>query len=306
VSGFSAEWLALREPADHVARSESITQQLATWVQSQNNPIVVTDLGAGAGSNFRYLAPQLGHEQRWQLIDHDEMLLAALPQTLRRWAQVNDYKINVHDEGSGQRNNHSSASDSAQIHIAADHFSAQVSCLSMDLSDDLASLKLPKSALVTASALLDLTSAHWIDKLIERCHENACATLFALNYDGRIKWRPSLTGDEQVTSLLNQHQQQDKGLGLALGPHAGEHAAQRLTQSGFDVSQHTSDWIVDSASVKLQSELATGWADAALEMNSGADAVVSAWLQQRRELCDAGLSQLTVGHLDVLGLPPPD
>ena len=74
MSGFSAEWLALREPADHAARATAVTQCVAQSVVSQPN-LTVADLGCGTGSNVRYLAPFLPSARTWRLLDHDAALL---------------------------------------------------------------------------------------------------------------------------------------------------------------------------------------------------------------------------------------
>jgi hypothetical protein len=72
VSRFEEEWLRLREPCDHTARSAALADRFAQAVGP--SPRLV-DLGAGSGSNLRYLAPRLPAAQRWLLIDHDSALL---------------------------------------------------------------------------------------------------------------------------------------------------------------------------------------------------------------------------------------
>lgn len=75
MSGFSAEWLALREPADTAARAPRVTQAIAVAMAGRS-PLRVADLGCGTGSNVRYLAPRLPQPQAWRLVDHDAALLA--------------------------------------------------------------------------------------------------------------------------------------------------------------------------------------------------------------------------------------
>ena len=85
MSGFSPEWLALREPADHRARDGFLSMALAARLQSK--PIVrVVDLGCGTGSNIRATYAALGREQHWTLVDYDARLLAAAKATLCTWA----------------------------------------------------------------------------------------------------------------------------------------------------------------------------------------------------------------------------
>src|SRR5262245_36213513 len=73
VSGFSAEWLALREPADAAARSS----RLVSFVAARGR---LLDLGGGTGANIRYLSRHLPVPQQWTLIDSDRALLARVPE----------------------------------------------------------------------------------------------------------------------------------------------------------------------------------------------------------------------------------
>jgi hypothetical protein len=73
MSGFSADWLRLREPADAAARSQQVTAFVAAALGQTTGTCV--DLGAGTGSNVRYLTPRLPPTERWTLVDDDASLL---------------------------------------------------------------------------------------------------------------------------------------------------------------------------------------------------------------------------------------
>src|SRR5437667_8120855 len=68
------DWLALREPADAAARSASLTRRIATEIEC-HRPLRIVDLGAGTGSNVRYLTSRLPRPQHWLLVDRDTALL---------------------------------------------------------------------------------------------------------------------------------------------------------------------------------------------------------------------------------------
>jgi len=91
VSGFSAEWLARREPHDAAARATELAGLLRTSSSATRNgeparaSRAIVDLGAGSGANLRWLAARLGGEQAWLLVDHDAGLLAAAENALLRW-----------------------------------------------------------------------------------------------------------------------------------------------------------------------------------------------------------------------------
>ncbi|MCD2188084.1 class I SAM-dependent methyltransferase [Actinomycetospora soli] len=79
------DWLALREPADHAARSETLAAALDDRLAG-HDLLVVRDLGCGLGSMGRWLAPRLRARQQWFVHDRDADLarraalsLASLP-----------------------------------------------------------------------------------------------------------------------------------------------------------------------------------------------------------------------------------
>src|SRR5215472_11558798 len=63
--------------------------------------------------------------------------------------------------------------------------------------------------LVTASALLDLVSEPWLQRLARACREAGAAALFALTYNGESQCDPHEPEDEWVRSLMNRHQRQN-------------------------------------------------------------------------------------------------
>jgi SAM-dependent methyltransferase len=75
--GFSVDWLRLREPYDHAARSEALVRRWAEALPGRQ--VTLLDLGCGLGSNLRFAAPRLDRPQHWLLADHDQALLDAQP-----------------------------------------------------------------------------------------------------------------------------------------------------------------------------------------------------------------------------------
>lgn len=295
MSGFSADWLALREPADKAARDRSPigtlvgnwAVQRATAVQDPS-PLRIVDLGSGSGANLRYLAPRLGRAQSWRLVENDAALLAHSPRVIRDWARAHSWTF---------------AADAENLYIESPGFSATVAQQPLDLATQLERLTLRDADLVTASALLDLVSHAWIDSLLAGCHSAGCAVLLALSYDGRIIWRPGLAFDDTITAVLNRHQHGDKGFGPAAGPQAAAYANERLRQAGYIVRQGRSDWRLTAADAPLQAVLAKGWAEAATETAPADGARIGAWLKQRRALIERAACELTVGHVDLFALP---
>jgi SAM-dependent methyltransferase len=81
MSGFTLEWLQLREPADARARAPGLVAQLRERLPAG---ATVLDLGCGAGANIRYLAPRFGRQHPWIAVDHDPALLEALGRSVSR------------------------------------------------------------------------------------------------------------------------------------------------------------------------------------------------------------------------------
>ncbi|MEY4985020.1 MAG: hypothetical protein RIR62_3286, partial [Pseudomonadota bacterium] len=70
--GFSADWLALREPADHAARDARLLRAAAGVARHR---AVVVDLGCGTGSTRRAFGDLLAGAT-WRMVDGDAALLA--------------------------------------------------------------------------------------------------------------------------------------------------------------------------------------------------------------------------------------
>ncbi len=271
MSGFAPEWLALREPADAAARSLTLTGKLAQALPV-DRPVRVLDLGAGTGSNARFLSPHLPSKQQWLLVDHDAALLARASESRR----VDDSRCRV------------------------DVVEADVSRLG-DFGD-----LFERRDLVTASALLDLVSDSWLQLLGRQCRHTGATVLFALSYDGHIECSPADVEDETIHALVNRHQRTDKGFGPALGPDATEAAAACFQQLGYDVTVDSSDWRLVPAHQALQQQLVEGWAGAAAELAPRLKATIDGWRRRRLEHIERGQSFLTVGHQDLLGVPTSD
>lgn len=285
--GFSPRWLSLREDADAAARNRHLSDQLVQW-RCRRGPVRITDLGAGTGANLRYLAPRLGGEQRWRLVDRNPVLLKGILPCLQAWARAHGHAITPQRDG---------------LVIDGGGFTARVHWTQRDLAPPPQALDFQEVDLVTASALLDLASGTWIDGVARACHVNRCAAMFVLSYDGRVCWQPRLEGDVSVIRALNRHQRRDKGLGPALGPDAGRHAGRRFAALGFTVWHGSSDWRLDAGQHALQRSLAAGWVQALLDLEPSASRWARGWLAARTDAMTQARAGLTVGHLDVLALP---
>ena len=258
-------WLALREPADVAARSSALTNAMAD-VLPHGPPVRILDLGSGTGSNVRYLSPRLPGAQEWLLVDRDPDLLSEVPGGTAT-CRIETLSRNL------------STLDDAGIFSGRD--------------------------LVTASALLDLVSARWLETLAARCRACGAAVLFALTYNGESRCSPVEPEDDIIRDLMNRHQKRDKGLGgPAAGPDGVDCAERSFAAAGYQVRREASDWILSAGQRELQRQLIEGWAHAAAEQAPQHESMIQAWLARRLAHVGAGTSTITVGHEDLAAWLP--
>lgn len=166
-----------------------------------------------------------------------------------------------------------------------------------DLAGNLAPLFYPAPDLVTCSAFLDLCSATWLDRLAAHAAATRAVVYAVLSYDGREEWSPPHPLDGEVLAAFHADQRREKGLGPALGPDAAGHAAAALRAAGFTVLTAPSDWRLSGpADAALIAALAEGSAEA---VAPALGAPAAAWREAR-----AAAAAVTIGHVDLLALPP--
>jgi SAM-dependent methyltransferase len=281
---FTPEWLALREPADAAARSERLLQAVAARFTLETH-LTVLDVGAGTGTNARYLAERLHPQQQWLLVDHDPTLLIEASQRLRAWGEARGLGVS-RDEGAWR--------------VEGEGLAVTFTTRLADLADlsALSELFLDRR-LVTASALLDLVSARWIEALASECRVAGATGLFTLTYDGRFHCLPAEPGDDDIRALVNEHQHGDKGFGPALGPAACAVAAECFGALGYAVDREASDWHLEPDAAELQRQIIEGWARAAVQVAPDHAPFIRDWTDRRLAHVLEGHSRLVVGHEDL-------
>jgi SAM-dependent methyltransferase len=278
MAGFSPEWLALREPADHAARNPQLLAAVGAHFSGRGS-ISIVDLGCGAGSNLRGAYAALPARQHWTLVDFDEALLAAARIRLADWA----------DEAREQ---------GEELVLAKGHRTITVDTRQADLNKDLEWVLGWQPDLVTAAALFDLASKRWIERFVAALASQRIPLYTVLTYDGREKWRPAHPADARMLAAFAHHQRSDKGFGPAEGALATETMAEAFRKSGFAVSTADSAWQLDAGQSALIAELARGIAQAASETGHVDAQTVQDWLAARID----GASGV-IGHTDLWARP---
>jgi hypothetical protein len=265
MSGFSADWLALREPFDAAARRPRVREEALASIAGLD-PVAIVDLACGSGSGMRALAPHVPARQTWRLVDNDLSLLAR-------------------------------AADSPRPERV------QATAVPVDLAHDLEAALDGAVDLVTTTALLDLVSEPWIERLAVECAARRLPLYATLSYNGHIAFTPEDPGDAAIVEAVNAHQRTDKGFGPALGPRAAAEAIARFAAVGYVTVHDTSDWTMGPQDREMQNALLAGWAGAARELDARPLDDIIAWLTRRREMVAAGRSSMAVGHIDLFARP---
>jgi SAM-dependent methyltransferase len=257
-----AQWLALREPYDRAARSRAVLEAVIGTFAAYP-AMTVTDIGCGTGSTLRTVSPLLPAKQSWRLVDIDPALLAIAKQTAPSGITV--------------------------------------ATVATDLARDLESV-LETCDLVTTSALLDLVSQSWLERLVAQMALISRPFYAALSYDGRVSIEPGDRHDAAVLAAFNSHQRTVKGFGPALGPDAVRAAIQLFDAAGFAVVEDRADWQFEPDDREIQLELLAGYAAPAREMGMS-PAVLEEWMEVRKAHLAAGRSRIRVGHIDFFARP---
>lgn len=276
MSGFSADWLALREPADHRARSREIAAALAARLD-QRARVSVVDIGCGTGSNLRGTAPLLGQSQRWTLVDYDARLLEAARGALAGWADT-------------------SASDGDGLMLEKDGKAIRVAFRRADLNADLDQALGESADLVTAAALFDLASPAFIRRFATAVARRRAVFYTVLTYNGIQRWTPRHPSDNAMIAAFHTHQMQDKGFGPSAGPTAPAELADAFQLAGYSVLEGDSPWQLGARDSILVAELAQGYVDAVRETGKVDAATLAAW-------ADVTRTGAVVGHTDTLAVP---
>jgi len=277
---YESDWLALRKDVDAAARDRGLAIRARDWLADRPTPIRIADLGAGSGANPGFLAGFLPGPQHWRLLDHDPELL----------------------EQAGARI--AEARDADGTPILFETCRQDLTDLDAAIADDI--------DLATASALLDLASAEWIDALAARCARVGCAALWALSVDGDWHFtrsdgnRIQNADDAAMLSLLQAHQGREKGLGRALGGAAPKTLRTAFARHGYNIAEAPSPWRLPAGTQQpLALALLDGWRTALLEQAPEDGLEIEAWWRSRRAGVETGELGIEVGHIDLYAEPPP-
>lgn len=289
MTGFSSDWLKLREPADIKARNRECAEVLAGRFALRDR-VTVIDLGCGTGSNLRATSALLPGQQAWTLIDYDRDLLDSARRELSAWAD----SVRTPDQPLGGAA--VTDSGSAELVLTKGSATIEVGFKVCDLAKSLDEALSQSADLVTASALFDLASEDFITRLAKRVNEMRSTFYTVLTCNGVQRWSPHRPADNQIQSAFQRHQMTDKGFGPAAGPLAGSLLADQFRLHGYIVTEGESPWVLGRADRMLIDEMVRGHAMAASETGSVDIKTIENWVKVPRTGSETG-------HTDICAVP---
>jgi hypothetical protein len=181
---------------------------------------------------------------------------------------------------------------------------ANVQVHPLDLVRDLEAALDGPVDLVATSALLDLVSVSWLERLVMEVAARKVPLYAALSYDGRVDFTPEDPRDAAIIAAVNLHQRGDKGFGPALGTLAVRTAVECLQTVGYQVEEGAADWLLGESDRAMQEAMLSGWAGAAIQSGEISLDAAAEWLANRRSALAAKRSRIRVGHQDFFANPP--
>ena len=271
----TAEWLALREPADAAARSRTLVHELTVQLSARRagglvtDPVVVHDLGSGTGSMRRWLSPRLPWPQHWVEHDRDGELAEARP-------------------------------DDVPAALIGSEARLEPTSCHCELAD-LTAGHLATADLITCSALLDVLTEEAADRLVAVAARRRVPMLLTLTVVGRVALDPVDPLDEALRTAFDDHQRRRTPAGRLLGPDAVPYLTARLARgTGAMVRTEPSPWQLGPSSARLAAAWLHGWLAAAVDSDPALAEAVAPYRGLRRAQLAARSLLVTVEHADLL------
>jgi SAM-dependent methyltransferase len=287
---FDGDWLDLREPYDAAARNPELAAMLAGALPARPR---ILDLGAGTGSLLRWLGHFIGRAQAWTLVDADAELIERAFDTIAERAEAVGWAATW----PGRKT----------LLVHAPTGAWRVEGLIADLAEAPDNLPLDRMDAVVNTALCDLVSRDWIERMAQACAARRLPFYAALNVTGRERFAPPHRADALVMRGFRRDQRRDKGFGgIALGPAAPAAIAEAFAARGYTVLRAPSDWMVDRRDSAFAGAIANGHGAAALDWERRHAPAIEDWIAARRAQAAHGRLSVRIGHLDLLALPPPE
>ena len=267
MSGFSADWLALREPYDARARNPAVLDAVIAALKGYPS-IRIVDLACGTGSTLRALSATSSSRSR----------IGGLSTTISACWRAR------------RRSTHP-----ADVTVAG---------VPLDLNRDLEAVLDGPVDLITTSALLDLVSEAWLERLAVEIAARSIPVYAALSYDGRIELSPADPLDTASHCRGERASAHRQGFWSRARADGGILSRSRdLKRSAIPSCTVNPTGSSARTIATFKWKFLAGWASAAREIGDLSLADTVGWLTRRRDAVAAGRSSIRVGHVDFFARP---
>ncbi len=216
----------MRIPYDHIARSFILIDFLKK--HNKENKFNLIDMCSGSGSFLIWSILNGLFFKENILIDNDINLLKSVKSNLRQHL----------------KNISSIKSNNNNMNLIITHKNNTESFVNIKKYDcDNYTTTDSQPYVISYSAAIDLMSRPSIDNSFKLIKENN-VLFFSLCFDGKVKWTPSHPYDKYILSFFNDHQQSDKGFGMALGYKSINYIEKKANKLGLKIQIRNSPWIV--------------------------------------------------------------
>ena len=279
---FDAEWLALREPFDHAAISRTLANRLAALLPARPR---LLDLGAGAGSVFRFLAPVIGRSQAWTLVDAEDALLGEAFSRIATWGEAQGWTVTW---------------PSRALLLHTPRGTWRVEGIVADLAEASSRLPFAQADAVLCGALLDLVSHAWLEHLASQLRSPFLA---CLNPDGRDAWLPRDRADPIVAAGFRRDQTRDKGSRPGARDARDQNRVAAVGRARIRGQRRDVRLAHSRPCAAMLVELASGAAASASAAMPARRTTIQDWHTRRdRQIARARLT-VRIGHRDLLAVP---
>ena len=282
---FSLSWIKLREPFDSVSRSDLL---ISKYNEKEYNFKNILDLGGGNGSFLRWCHSKNIIYDNLLIADHDQALLNNFYSITSKYLSKESI-------------------DLIKINTLSYKFkrkcSEKESYITLKKQDLLNSMELIKDYdIISLSAVSDLLSKNYIKNLFEKTGKGKII-YFSICFDGRVQWKNKSRYDKYIISMFNQHQKQEKTLGMALGLDSIRVIKDISFRKGLEMHIADSSWVLNTDS-KYSIDFQIAFLNTIYKPLKNYELVdqdiLKEWFQLKVQDIALKKSNIVVGHKDLL------
>lgn len=282
---FSTTWINIRESYDKLSRSDLLLKQ---YKNNKINLKKVIDIGGGNGSFLRWCHYKNIIYDNFLIVDNDEVLLKNFFPRTKNYLSTMSLSL-MKDNMMSYRIQNLKNKEDGFITLKKQDFYESLNIIN-------------NHDLVSFSAVSDLLSKKFIKCLFNKIDKGK-KLYFSICFDGRVKWKNKHEHDKYIVSIFNQHQKQEKTIGLALGLNSINFIKNISKKNNLKMHIADSSWFINShdnhSKVFQKSYLNTIYKP--LKKYELTDKnMLEDWFRSKAKDIKNDKSNLIVGHKDIL------